>query len=115
MRIILFFLLGVISAFYLSELLRKIPFFKHSLLGITFIFAGIIFSSIGPLDQSTRVLVGLFLSGSGVGMILHHLLRESFIFNEKLEKNFVKKHENGFERFLEIIPGALTWIALSSP
>lgn len=115
MRIIFFFLAGGLSGFYLSELLRKIPFFKHSILGVIFFLVGVVFSFIGPLDQSTRILVGLFLSGSGIGMILHHLLRESFVFNERLEKNFVKKHENGFERFLEIIPGALTWIALTSP
>lgn len=115
MRIILFFLAGGLSGFYLSELLRKIPFFKHSILGVIFLLAGVIFSFIGPLDQSTRILVGLFLSGSGIGMILHHLLRESFVFNEKLEKDFVKKHERGFDRFLEIIPGALTWTALTSP
>lgn len=115
MRIILFFLAGTISAFYLSELLRKVPFLKHSTLGAIFFIVGIIFSILGPLDQSSRILVGLFLSGSGIGMIAHHLLREGFVFNEKSEKNFAKKHEHGFDRFLEIIPGALTWTALTSP
>ncbi len=48
-------------------------------------------------------------------MIIHHLLSESFIFSEKAESAFIKKHDAVIERILEIVPGALTWIVLSSP
>lgn len=61
------------------------------------------------------VLIGSFLLGSGFGLTVHHLFFESFIVSEKLEKGFVRRHENRIERFLEMLPGILTWIALTSP
>lgn len=111
MRIILFLILGVVLAFYLSEVLSKLfhrPF-RHSAIGFLVLAVGTI------LLFLSQPLVGIFLIGSGIGMILHHLLRESFVFSEKIEQNFIRRHETVVERLLEILPGALTWIALTSP
>ncbi len=48
-------------------------------------------------------------------MVIHHLLSRRYLISERLEKDFVLRHENLFERLLEILPGATTWIALTSP
>lgn len=64
-----------------------------------------------PLD----VLLGMFILGAGCGLIIHHLLSKRYIIAEKFEHNLIKKHETLFERSLEILPGALTWTALTSP
>ena len=43
------------------------------------------------------------------------MLKKHYLFSSKLEKDFVLRHENLFERILEILPGSLTWLALTSP
>lgn len=127
MRIIFFLFLGIISAFLLSEAianfwrkyLQKLTswHFHHSALGLVLFLVGLVGSLVGEglSANPNTTLLSLFLIGSGVGMIIHHLLRESFVFSEKLERNFFNRHENTIERLLEIFPGALTWIALTSP
>lgn len=118
MRFLLAFLIGLLSFFYLSALLKQVARLKlHSLVGIFFILAGIILGIWGqglgyyPLN----VLASYFLLGAGMGVIVHHLLSERYLFSEKLERDFIQKHDTGVERFLEILPGALTWVALTSP
>ena len=127
MRIIFSFFLGLVLSFYLSEVIvnawRKhvkksiSRHFHHSSLGLILIIASFVlfFFEIPFITGSNQLLLSLFAAGSGVGVILHHFLRESFVFSEKIEKNFLRKHETGLDRFLEILPGGLTWIALTSP
>lgn len=122
MRILLAFSIGLLFWFFFGEIIsliskklfhNKFPL-HHSLIGLIFTIAGVlgwIISHSNPL----LLLLSFFLVGSGFGLILHHLLSESYIFSERLEHEFFKKHEGKFERFLEILPGALTWLALTSP
>lgn len=118
MRIILSFLIGFFSFFFLSEAFKKIfgrPI--PSLIGILTIIFGFIVGFWGknfifpPLD----LLSSLFLIGGGVGLTLHHLLSMRYIISEEFELKFYRRHETLVERILEIIPGALTWTALTSP
>lgn len=118
MRILLVFLIGFLSFFYLAEVFRPvIKGIRYSILGIILILLGLSVGFFGQLlfGEGVNVLISFFLTGSGLGLILHHLLSLRFIFFEKLEKDFVLKHESAFERFLEILPGSLTWLALTSP
>lgn len=118
MRLILSFLIGLVSFFYLGELFRRS--FKnplHSVLGLLLIFGGFLIGFWGkifipsPLDS----LLSVFLLGAGCGLIAHHLLSKRYLISEKIETDFIRRHESTFERMLEILPGTLTWIALSSP
>lgn len=126
MRILLTFGLGMIMAFYLTEFIRrflrvslnypKSPHFPHSIIGFILLFAGLIVG----LGQSiihtpNNILLASFLIGSGFGVVLHHLFANSFLISERLEQRFAKQHETLIERCLEILPGALTWLALTSP
>ena len=118
MRILLVFFIGFLSFFYLAEILRRLSKnIRYSFLGVIFIFAGFLTGFFGQsyLSAGLNVLTAFFLIGSGLGLVVHHLLSQRFIFFEKLEKEFVLKHENAFERILEILPGLTTWIALTSP
>ena len=118
MRILLTLFLGFMSFFYFAEIFRRlIKGVRYSLIGIIFIFLGFLVGFFGQslLGEGKNILASFFLIGSGLGLIFHHLLSERFIFFEKLETEFVIKHENAFERMLEILPGSLTWIALTSP
>ena len=118
MRILLVFFIGFLSFFYSAEIFRRlIKTTRYSLLGIIFTFLGLLTGFFGQslLTNGLNVLASFFLIGSGLGLIFHHLLSLRFILFEKVERAFVLKHENAFERFLEILPGSLTWIALTSP
>src|SRR3989344_6479554 len=118
MRLIILTLIGLLSSFYLSALIRQL--FNRtiaSIFGVIIFTTGVFLPSFGhlifplPLDS---LLASLFI-GIGLGIISFHLLSQSYIFSKKLEHGFVNKHVSKFERFLEILPGALTWIALTSP
>lgn len=120
MRIILSFLLGLFSFFYLAEFIHQITKrYLPSLIGLLIILLGfavgfwgkLVFKIFPPLD----ILSALFLIGAGLGLTIHHLLSRRFILSERLETSFVRRHETLFERSLEILPGALTWTALTSP
>ncbi|MBI2017963.1 hypothetical protein HYS92_02845 [Candidatus Daviesbacteria bacterium] len=117
MRFLLVFLIGLLSFFYLSALLKQVVKIKvYSLVGLLFILAGIILGVWGGgLGYPVNVLAGFFLIGAGAGIAAHHLLAERYLFSEKLERDFIQKHDTKVERFLEILPGALTWVALTSP
>lgn len=118
MRIILSFLLGFFSFFFLSAAFKKV-FGKPipSFIGIIIIILGFIVGFWGkkfifpPLD----LLSSLFIIGAGVGMTLHHLLSMRYIISEEFELKLYRRHEPLIDRILEIIPGALTWTALTSP
>lgn len=118
MRIILSFLFGFFSFFFLDEAFKKI--FGRALpsvIGILTIIFGFVVGFFGkkfifpPLD----LLVSLFLIGAGVGLTLHHLLSMRYIISEQFELKLYRRHETLIDRLLEILPGALTWTALTSP
>lgn len=118
MRIILFFFIGFLSFFYLSEIIKR--FFKetpYSIIGLIFILIGAAVGFLGGnmLPGGVSTLFGFFIIGSGIGIMTHHLLSRRFILFRETETEFILKHDNGLERFLEILPGALTWLALTSP
>lgn len=118
MRLLLIFFIGLLSAFYLSALTKQLIKRKvHSLVGLIFIITGVAVGVLGGsvLASPLNTLAAFLLIGSGFGIVAHHLLSESYIFSEKIERDFVSRHDSGFERFLEILPGALTWLALTSP
>lgn len=128
MRILLVLILATALSFYFSDFLaqmwRKIwprrgwPIaYHHSLTGVILVFLGSLSFIIGQpiVGTPNNILVGVAFIGFGIGTILHHLLAENFIISERIEKNFVQKHDTAVERFLEILPGALTWLALTSP
>lgn len=118
MRILLVFFIGFLSFFYISEIIKRlIKGVRYSLIGLLLILFGFLvgFFGRGFLAQGMNVLTAFFLIGAGLGTVTHHLLSRRFIVFEKIEKEFVLKHETAFERFLEILPGSLTWLALTSP
>lgn len=127
MRIILFFVIGLFLSFYLAELLSLIwrkhfqelfnLHIHHSAVGFFLFVIGILifFFGRGFLGEPNNTLFSIFIVGCGFGMIIHHLLSESFIVSERIERDLIKKHESLIERILEILPGFLTWIALTSP
>ncbi len=119
MRIILAFLIGFLSFFFLGEVFNKL-FRKplHGFFGLSFIIIGTLVAMFGRFIQISPpldLLVGTFLIGVGFGLSAHRLLSQHYLISERLETDFVIKHETKFERALEIMPGALTWIALFSP
>ena len=118
MRIILSFLIGFFSFFFLSEVFKRVfgrP--VPSFIGISIIILGFVVGFFGrrfiypPLD----LLSALFIIGAGIGLVLHHLLSRRYIVSEEIELKFYRRHETFIERMLEILPGALTWTALTSP
>lgn len=124
MRIILSFLIGLLLSFYLSELffqIRKkltrtkilLPF-SRSVFGFGLLFTSIAIGIFGSSDP-LKVLESFFLAGAGLGLILHHLLSQGYLLLRCQEEAFARKHERGIERTLEILPGALTWLAITSP
>lgn len=127
MRILLMFLLGVILAFYLIDLFIRITArfstektinkVHHSFVGFLLFIASFITYGFGSqtIGSANAVLLGTFLLGSGFGVIAHQLMFSGFIISERIEKDFVRRHDTKIERFFEILPGALTWIALTSP
>ncbi|MBI2597420.1 glycosyltransferase family 2 protein [Candidatus Daviesbacteria bacterium] len=118
MRIILVFFIGFLSFFYLSEILSRLTkSLRYSIGGMILALSGLMIGLFGRniLGESLNILTSFFLIGSGLGLILHHLLSQRFILFERVEREFVIKHESAFERILEILPGSITWLALTSP
>lgn len=116
MRLILFFFLGLFTSFYLTDLIsRTVQKAVSSLFGLALIILGLIIQTLHLLPSPLDILTLCFLLGGGVGVISYHALSRRYILNERFEKNFFSKHEGKVERFLEILPGALMWLALTSP
>ncbi len=118
MRIILVFFIGFLSFFYLAAILERfIKNIRYSFAGMVLALLGLVLGFTGqPIqDDGLNVLASFSLIGAGLGLIIHHLLSQRFILFNRIEKEFVIKHETGIERILEILPGLLTWIALTSP
>ena len=118
MRILITFLIGLLSCFYLSELAKRVLRIGiHSIIGFFLIVLGIFIQFFGGsfFYPPVNTLIFVFLSGAGVGFIAYHLMTKSYVVSEELEKGFVQKHEDKFTRLLEILPGALTWLAITSP
>jgi len=118
MRFILIFLIGMISFFYIGALIKHLTHKTlPSILGFTLIFAGLMLMIFGQLliSYPLNILVGCFALGSGFGVVIFHFLSQTYLISKKFESEFARKHEHGIDRFLEILPGALMWIVLSSP
>lgn len=118
MLLLLTFLIGFIFCFLLSDIYsRIIKFPPHSYIGAFFAITALLIFAIGrtilfpPLD----LYVGLIFLGSGSGMMIHHLLSKRFLFDKTSETRWANRHPNFINRVLEILPGALTWIGLTSP
>lgn len=123
MRILISFIAGLLLSFYLSELastisrktkLNRILKINHSIIGVIAIIFGI-FNLAFSGANAIQALISFFAIGAGLGMIAHHLMSKHYIFFKSWEQAFATKHEAGFERFFEIMPGAMTWTALLSP
>lgn len=117
MRFLLVFVLGFLSFFYLSALFKQLTNFKlHSLIGLVIFLGGFLLAFWGnSTNYPINILLAFFLIGAGLGIIIHHFLSERYFFSPDIEKNFIQKHDTKIERALEILPGALTWLALTSP
>ncbi len=118
MRILVTLFIGFLSFFYISEVaIRLIKGIRYSLIGFVFIIIGFLVGLFGGnfFPSGLNVLAAFFLIGAGLGINSHHLLSQRFILFKNMEKEFVLKHESAFERLLEILPGSLTWLALTSP
>lgn len=116
MRILLAFTIGFLLFFCLAEVFQKLNKKNYAPIGFIFILIGIGVGIFGNLIlPGLNTLIAYFLVGSGIGLVLHHLLRKHYVLSENIEKDFVLKYDDFFERVLEILPGALTWIALTSP
>lgn len=119
MRLLLAFFIGMLGCFYLSEFTKRI--IKRpipTIFGLILIIIGFAIGLVSSkffLTTPLDILIGLFTIGSGVGIILYHLLSERYIISETAEHKFIRRHETKFERALEILPGALVWIVLTSP
>lgn len=120
MRILVSLIIGFLTAFYLSETLirlgRKIGLklcVNHTIPGLAAIFAGIASSFIYQIP--TFQIISFSVIGAGCGLIAHHFLSTQYFLFETAEKNYVRRHQKGFERLLEIMPGAVLWLALTSP
>lgn len=122
MRILISFIVGFLFFFYASAFIssaknkltkKRVPF-NHSFLGLILILGGLVIAFLYSADPD-KFLASFVAIGSGLGLILHHFLSKSYIFFEKSEQKFANKHEQGIERLLEIVPGALTWLAIFSP
>ena len=113
MRIILIFLIGFFGTFYLTALftrfIKGLNRLRHSFFGFMLLIAGVLtlFLNIPLLSP--------FLIGGGFGMIVYHLLSQGFIISEKIEQDFIRRHDTKIERLLEMLPGVLMWVALTSP
>lgn len=124
MRILLSFLIGLFLFFFLTELFGKIAHrltFLKKLIPFSYSFIGAIFILAGGVGfyylhyDPIKDLINALLIGSGLGIIFHHLMTKSFVFFEEQEHAFIRRHQHIVERILEIFPGALTWLALTSP
>ncbi|MBI4035616.1 glycosyltransferase family 2 protein [Candidatus Daviesbacteria bacterium] len=117
MRILLVFFIGFLSFFYSAEIINRLSKeIRYNLVGILLTVVGLLIGFFGgSFLIGLNVLIAFFTIGAGFGFITHHLLSQRFILFKRLEKDFVIKHENGITRFLEILPGSLTWLALTSP
>ncbi len=92
--------------------LSNAPWLLLILLGfITGIWGKQLFSLYSPVD----VLLATFILGAGTGLTIYHLLSKRHIVSERLEHQFIRHHLTTFERGIEMLPGLLTWIVLTSP
>lgn len=118
MRIIVALLFGFFIFFYAGGLIQQIS--KRALptiIGVITLLVGLLLIIFGEslVAAPLNALLGVFLLGSGLGISFYHLLSEGYLFSRQREYTFVKRHDKGVERFLEIMPGAVVWIAITSP
>src|SRR5438270_11202912 len=105
MRILLALIAGILLFFFLGEIINRL--FKkplHNVAGLLLIVVGFVFGFVGhrfiasPLD----ILLSFFIIGAGVGLTAHHLLSKSYLISERLEANFLRRHESRVDRLIEI-------------
>lgn len=118
MRLLLVFFIGLIASFYFGEVIKRA--FKKPLptvAGLLIIVSGFIigFQGFRFMPPPLHLFTSLFLIGSGLGFTFHHLLSQSYFISEKHEHGFFRRHPRLFNRLVEILPGSLTWIGLTSP
>lgn len=113
-----FFAIALIDQIFIKffSSIKKI-YLHHNLLGLLLVVAGLGFLFFGPdyFSFGNATLFATFVMGLGFGLIVHHLLSHTYLFSQKVEHTFLHKHSDRVERILEIMPGALTWLALTSP
>ncbi|MBI4040193.1 glycosyltransferase family 2 protein [Candidatus Daviesbacteria bacterium] len=123
MRLLLTFLLGIVSAFYFSDLISRISHkvkflsaisFNFGLLGLLAVVAGLAFGTLNQADPVLTLLSAL-VAGSGFGILAYQVMSRSFLVAPQVESSFIERHEGQIDRLLEMLPGALTWLALTSP
>ncbi len=110
MRYIAVLVISFGVSFYLAEVLSKVRWWKihHSQIGLVLFFTGLSLYFFNPILATISVAVGL-------GLMMHHLMSEGFLLSDRIERSFLRRHEAKIERALEILPGALTWTALTTP
>lgn len=124
MRILLSFIISFIFFFYFGELAsiikRKLPIIKklipitHNIVGLLLVIFGTVTGILAGIDP-LQAFIAVVAIGSGLGLIVHHILSKRYFLFPEAEARWAKKHEKGIDRALEIFPGALTWLALTSP
>ncbi len=117
MRLLILFILGFAGFFFIGELLKRASRFPYSIFGLILLIVGFLIGFLGQgiLGPPINTLVSVFLLGGGAGLIIHHALSMRYIIAPEREKRFLLRHEDRVDRICEMIPGALVWIALTSP
>ncbi len=118
MRIILTFFLSFSAFFFLGELIRRV--FKtpsYGVPGLLLMLGGFLAGFLGQalFYPPLNIYLAALLLGAGAGLTIHHLLTMRYIIHGELEWKLARRYQTKLERFLEILPGATTWIALTSP
>lgn len=118
MRLLIVFFIGLIACFYLGEVIKRT--FKRPVptpIGLLIILIGFFigFQGFRFIPQPLDLFLSLFTIGSGLGFTFHHLLSQSYFISEKHEHGFFRQHPRLFNRLIEIMPGTLTWVGLTSP
>src|SRR5258708_5782852 len=119
MRILIAFLVGLFGFFYIGELLNRLSRRSiHSILGLLLILLGFVIGFFGNAfitSSAISTLVAIFLVGCGCGLTLHHLLAHRYLISERVELNFIRRHQNRFERLIEILRSEEHTSELQSP
>ena len=124
MRLVLSLLAGLVGAFLTSHLLARL--FPQSISKLPLLSGGgSLLVTIGILlafiespwytNPGQQALVSATVIGTGLGMVVYQLLYFGFLWAEQTERAFTKKHQHKILRFIEVIPGALTWLVITSP
>lgn len=118
MRIIITLVLSFLSFFLTGDIISRVAKrFVYSYPGLLMCVLGFISIFFGKylLDEPLDIFLAFTLIGAGLGLTTHHILYKGFLFSRTAEHKFINKHERAIDRWLEKIPGIITWLALTSP